>query len=64
MIRYLAPSLKGEEGGGHSMTFVRVKESSFRFDGQKVEEVNEEAITRLYGSSDWHTSVLVIYEAE
>jgi ubiquitin carboxyl-terminal hydrolase 14 len=50
--------------GGHYIAFVRVKELWFKFDDTKVSEVEEIEIERLYGSADWHTSSLVVYEAE
>jgi ubiquitin carboxyl-terminal hydrolase 14 len=49
---------------GHYITWVRVKDQWFKFDDTKVSDVEEVEIERLYGSADWHTSSLVVYEQE
>ena len=49
---------------GHYITHVRIEEQWFRFDDEKVTEIEEEDVDMLGGSGDWHCSILLIYEAE
>lgn len=48
---------------GHYITHVRFGDRWIRYDDEKVKEVPEEDIMALNGSSDWHTSYILIYEA-
>ncbi|OHT03625.1 Clan CA, family C19, ubiquitin hydrolase-like cysteine peptidase [Tritrichomonas foetus] len=47
---------------GHYITHCLYGDTWFRFDDQKVTEVDEDAIVQLSGSGDWHCSILLIYE--
>ncbi|OHT17401.1 Clan CA, family C19, ubiquitin hydrolase-like cysteine peptidase [Tritrichomonas foetus] len=48
---------------GHYISFVCVDEQWYRFNDEKVEAVDDEAIQALNGSGDWDCSYILIYEA-
>jgi ubiquitin carboxyl-terminal hydrolase 14 len=50
--------------GGHYVAHMKVKDAWLRFDDEKVTEIEDSDIEQLSGSPDWHTSTLVLYEAD
>lgn len=49
---------------GHYVAHVKVQDQWFRYDDEKVSELEDEDIERLSGSADWHCSFLLLYEAQ
>lgn len=48
---------------GHYIAFAKVSDQWYKFDDEKVTEVDEEDIQSVNGSGDWHCSYILIYEA-
>lgn len=47
---------------GHYITHCKYGEHWFRFDDQKVTDIEDTDVEQLSGSGDWHCSLLLIYE--
>ena len=48
---------------GHYIAFVKVSDQWFKFDDEKVKDVEDEDIQAVNGSGDWHCSYILVYEA-
>ena len=48
---------------GHYIAFVKVSDKWFKFDDEKVKDVEDEDIQAVNGSANWHCSYILVYEA-
>ena len=49
---------------GHYVSHVRIDDQWYRYDDEKVKEIDTDAIDDLSGGADWHCSYILVYERQ